>query len=195
MTIHLGSVLREFISIMTGILQLLFIKKADSIVDGFVIPDTFVNDQKFIFNHLNCPEVEIPKLGFRWAQPTCLRNKQVGWAQGSCAWSQALYNSVSERVLWALGSIGIIEEALGAKGIMCVGCTFLGIFLEAAEHIYSSTCLWQCCLYLEKKMATHSSILAWKIPWMEEPGGLLSMGLKIVGHDWATSLLKHYIRD
>ena len=36
---------------------------------------------------------------------------------------------------------------------------------------------------LEKEMATHSSILAWKIPWTEEPGGLLSMGLQRVGHD------------
>ena len=36
---------------------------------------------------------------------------------------------------------------------------------------------------LEKKMATHSSILAWKIPWMEEPGRLQSMGLQRVGHD------------
>ena len=36
---------------------------------------------------------------------------------------------------------------------------------------------------LEKEMATHSSILAWKIPWTEEPGGLQSMGLKRVGHD------------
>ena len=36
---------------------------------------------------------------------------------------------------------------------------------------------------LEKEMATHSSILAWKIPWTEEPGGLQSMGLQRVGHD------------
>ena len=36
---------------------------------------------------------------------------------------------------------------------------------------------------LEKEMATHSSILAWKIPWMEEPGRLQSMGLQRVGHD------------
>ena len=43
---------------------------------------------------------------------------------------------------------------------------------------------------LEKDMATHSSILAWKIPWTEEPGGLQSMGLQRVGHDSATSLLK-----
>ena len=37
-------------------------------------------------------------------------------------------------------------------------------------------------------MAPHSSTLAWKIPWTEEPGGLQSMGSLGVGHDWATSL-------
>ena len=42
---------------------------------------------------------------------------------------------------------------------------------------------------LEKGMATHSSILAWRILWTEEPGGLQSMGLQRVGHDWATSTL------
>ena len=36
---------------------------------------------------------------------------------------------------------------------------------------------------LEKEMATHPSILAWKIPWTEEPGRLQSMGLQRVGHD------------
>ena len=36
---------------------------------------------------------------------------------------------------------------------------------------------------LEKKMATHSSILAWEIPWTEEPGGLLSVGLQRVRRD------------
>ena len=36
---------------------------------------------------------------------------------------------------------------------------------------------------LEKEMATHSSILAWRIPWMEEPGELQSMGSQRVGHD------------
>ena len=41
---------------------------------------------------------------------------------------------------------------------------------------------------LEKGMATHSSILAWRIPWTEEPGRLQSMGSQRVGHDW---LVKH----
>ena len=39
---------------------------------------------------------------------------------------------------------------------------------------------------LEEKVATHTSILTWKIPWTEEPVGLQSMGLKIVKHDWVT---------
>ena len=43
-------------------------------------------------------------------------------------------------------------------------------------------------LYLEKAMAPHSSTLAWKIPWTEEPGRLQSMGLLRVRHYWATSL-------
>ena len=38
---------------------------------------------------------------------------------------------------------------------------------------------------LEEGMAIHSSILAWRIPWTEETGGLQSMGLRRVGHDWA----------
>ena len=41
---------------------------------------------------------------------------------------------------------------------------------------------------MEKAVATHSSTLAWKIPWTEEPGRLQSMGLWRVTHDWATSL-------
>ena len=38
---------------------------------------------------------------------------------------------------------------------------------------------------LEEGMATHSSILAWRIPWREEPGGLQSVGLQRLGHDWS----------
>ena len=39
---------------------------------------------------------------------------------------------------------------------------------------------------LEKETATHSKILAWEIPWIEEPSGLQSMGLQRVGHDLVT---------
>ena len=46
---------------------------------------------------------------------------------------------------------------------------------------------------LEKEMATRSSILAWKIPWMEEPGGLQSVGSQRVRHDWVTSLFLSFL--
>ena len=46
---------------------------------------------------------------------------------------------------------------------------------------------------LEKEMAAHSSILAWKIPWTMEPGRLPSMRSQRVRHDWATSLSLSYI--
>ena len=46
-------------------------------------------------------------------------------------------------------------------------------------HTYSSM--------LEKEMATHSSILAWEIPWIEEPGGLQSLGSQRVGHNPVTN--------
>ena len=39
---------------------------------------------------------------------------------------------------------------------------------------------------LQKGLATHSSILAWRIPWTEEPGGLLSVGSQRIGRDWVT---------
>ena len=49
---------------------------------------------------------------------------------------------------------------------------------------------------LEKEMATHSSILAWKYPWTEEPHRLQSMGSQRVGHDWVTSpSLSTHLKD
>ena len=47
---------------------------------------------------------------------------------------------------------------------------------------------------LEKGLATHSSILAWRIPWTEEPGRIQSLGSQRVGHNWATNTLTALIR-
>ena len=44
---------------------------------------------------------------------------------------------------------------------------------------------------LEKGMATHSTILAWKMPWIEEAGGLQSIGLQRVRHNWTNLLRTH----
>ena len=45
--------------------------------------------------------------------------------------------------------------------------------------------------HLEDGMATYSSILAWRIPWTEEAGGLQSIGLQRVGHDWSDLACTH----
>ena len=47
---------------------------------------------------------------------------------------------------------------------------------------------------LEKEMATHSSVLAWRIPGTEEPGGLPSMGSHRVGHDWGNLAAAAYFK-
>ena len=46
---------------------------------------------------------------------------------------------------------------------------------------------------MEKEMATHSRILAWRIPWTEEPGGLQSTGSQRIRHDWVTEHQEIYI--
>ena len=67
-----------------------------------------------------------------------------------------------------------------------------GIVAQTVKHLPTMWETWVQSLGqedpLEKEMATHSSTLAWKIPWMEEPGRLQSMGSQRVGHEWVTSL-------
>ena len=82
--------------------------------------------------------------------------------------------------LWCAGFWKFLSGARQLRGFM--------------ESLKSELCASWCLiciilrLLLEKAMAPHSSTLAWKIPWVEEPGGLQSVGLQRVGHDWVTSL-------
>ena len=59
---------------------------------------------------------------------------------------------------------------------------------DGKDYAMQETRVWSVGLEdpLEKGMATYSSILAWEIPWTEEPGGLQSMGLQRVGRKWLT---------
>ena len=63
---------------------------------------------------------------------------------------------------------------------------YINQYLEDLKSITNKVDFMTLCS--EKAMAPHSSTLAWKIPWAEEPGRLQSMGSLWVGHDWATSL-------
>ena len=69
------------------------------------------------------------------------------------------------------------------------GLSFLIYLLHLLLFFKIYVCVVICqYMYVEKAMAPHSSTLAWKIPWMEKPGRLQSMGSLRVGHHWATSL-------
>ena len=76
------------------------------------------------------------------------------------------------------------EEGLGSGPNGWMGSKDTNLQLPNKSCGYKCIAWW----LLEKAMATHSSTLAWKIPWTEEPGGLRSMGLPQVRHDWASSL-------
>ena len=66
-------------------------------------------------------------------------------------------------------------------------CFIVSLVAQMVKHLPTMRETWVQSLGwedpLEKEMATHSSILAWKIPWMEAPGRLQSMGSQIVGHN------------
>ena len=72
------------------------------------------------------------------------------------------------------------------SSLLCQFTYFLTQCLLRTYHVSGIGCHWGCAW--EKAVAPHSSTLAWKIPWTEEPGGLQSMGSLRVGHDSATSL-------
>ena len=80
-----------------------------------------------------------------------------------------------------------LEKSHGWRRL--VGCSPWG-------HYESDTTEWLHFHVLEKEMATHSSVLAWRIPGMGKPGRLPSMGSHSVGHDWsdlaAAAALKHW---
>ena len=79
----------------------------------------------------------------------------------------------------------------------CKYCWYsASLVAQAVKHLSTMQETWVQSLgqedHLEKEMAIHSSTIAWKIPWTEEPGRLQSMGPQRVGHNWATSLSISY---
>ena len=107
-----------------------------------------------------------------------------------------VYEISQARILdWV--AISFSRESSRPRNRTCVSCIDRQILYHWATreaHIYLLTYNWYiiCCTYSEKAVAPHSSTLAWKILWTEEPGRLQSMRSVRVRHDWATSLTFHF---
>ena len=98
----------------------------------------------------------------------------------------SVHGILQARILeWA--AIPFFRESSWPRDWTYASCIAGGFFTIWATRETLRKC--DACMYmLEKAMAPHSSTLAWKIPWMEEPGGPQSMGLLRVGQDLATLL-------
>ena len=86
-----------------------------------------------------------------------------------------------ERPMWRLGRISALPTLAALIQSSLVDW-------EISSHSINLNKCHLTIFFPEKAMAAHSSTLAWKIPWTEEPSGLQSMGSLRVGHDWVTSL-------
>ena len=97
------------------------------------------------------------------------------------ALSQFLGKSKTQKQ-WTLSKAG--AEKRSGKWLVTVQSHILGIFRELGVRFLKGSLA----SFWEKAMAPHSSTLAWRIPWTEEPGGLQFMDSLRVGHGWETSL-------
>ena len=101
-------------------------------------------------------------------------------------WRQEEKGMTKDELVGKLRELVMDREAwLAAVHGVTKSWTQLSDWTEYLNILYKKACIGE---GLEKAMATHSSILAWKIPWMEEPGRLQSMGSLRVRYDWASSL-------
>ena len=104
----------------------------------------------------------------------------VSSQSSDCSYSNVTKNSIASlRDSWFHTFMTGRGDSSPGKSFWCLspGSNFRWFSLEAIPHVLP-----------EKAMAPHSGTPAWRIPWMEEPRRLQSMGSLRVGHDWATSL-------
>ena len=103
----------------------------------------------------------------------------------------ATITSVKTNLWLPLSTCFVTHKALVLYAVCyCIskGCMFINYTEISLKFKYGIKYCISLFIHLEKAMTPHSSTAAWKIPWMEEPGGVQSMGLLRVRHDWATLL-------
>ena len=82
-----------------------------------------------------------------------------------------------ETWVWSLGQKDPLKKGMAGGAVVERTC----LPVQETQELWVLS--WARKIPLEKEMATYSSILAWRIPWREEPGGLQSVGSQRVGHD------------
>ena len=112
----------------------------------------------------------------------------------SCLHLTCVSLSFFPQLYWAISNITLCKLRLYNIMIWYMNIFWNVHHNKVSQHIHhlmsfcarARACVYVCVcsIYTEKEMATHSSVLAWRIPWMGEPGGLLFMGSHSVGHDW-----------
>ena len=107
--------------------------------------------------------------------------------QYSCHFKNCLYSMTYSTGRWKLANY---RKAKKPQFTLLIAAFLVAQMVKNADKVYADKTQvwflgWE--IPLEKRMATHTSILAWKIPWTEEPGGLQPMSLQRVGHNWATN--------
>ena len=134
---------------------------------------------------------------------SCLKGNERSWGDKALCWlhrTQVKRRGMAEPRRIRKSSCKRLDECLGMEFSRrsCVGClsNLVGADFDwiglswglQGSFIAKWLKTWVPGFLSEKAMAPHSSTLAWKIPWTEEPGALQSMGSLRVRHDWATSL-------
>ena len=134
-----------------------------------------------------CGTILLTGFGTSFSYPKPTQSQYFPWNEGPSSWLVPLLNShkVSSSAFFSFPILhphylSLFHSSPPFKITQCILIVYMKIFLWP----FSSPCLIS---YLEKEMATHSSILVWRIPWTEEPSGLQSMGLRRVGQDWMTN--------
>ena len=106
-----------------------------------------------------------------------------GYMAGSLLMYLYICNNLFQRRQWHPTPVRLLGKSHGRRSL--VGSAVHGVAKSRTRlRDFTSTFHFHA---LEKEMATHSSVLAWRIPGTGEPGGLLSMGSHRVGHDWSDS--------